>query len=124
MVEQIDRDAAADYGEHRLFSSLVANSIRDGRDDDNDLVQANAVHRQAAEARMIARMREPDAKMVEAVAEKLADWFEANTGFHKRGDPDIVEACYGGSWLSIRVDRLATAALAAAADAMEVGDAG
>ncbi len=44
-VTQADREAAADYGAFRLFSGLASEGIREGRADNNDLVQAFARHR-------------------------------------------------------------------------------
>lgn len=49
-VIQADRDAAADYGLHRLYSGLGAEGIREGRADLDDLVQAFARHRIANQA--------------------------------------------------------------------------
>jgi hypothetical protein len=59
-VEQIDRDAAADYtveqlGEHDYLEALLAD-MREGRADGSKLVQSFARHRIAARADLLARI--------------------------------------------------------------------
>ena len=103
MVEQIDRDAAAD----RHLTPETRDDIRAGLCDDWEIVQSALAIRQAAEARMIARMRGPDAKMVEAVGRTL---------YSASGDNKW------GGYSPSRHGSLATAALSAAADALETNN--
>ncbi|MFN3473587.1 MAG: hypothetical protein ACK4ZW_06025 [Blastomonas sp.] len=127
MVEQTDRDAAAAYLEDRFPEDrTLPPIIREAKADRAKTVQAFAAHRQAAEARILARLREPDAAMHYAMKEALAKAYrDGATDVHNAWEadehsrePDFGEAAsdYGSA--------LATAALAAAADAMENDDAG
>ncbi len=106
MVEQIDRDAAAD-----LLGGAAPDGLVAGFRDSLSLVQTLAAHRAAERARMIAAMRQPDAAMVEAVRNIITGW-----------EDKIYWACERGT----QYDRnaFATAALSAAADHMETRDAG
>jgi hypothetical protein len=132
MVEQIDRDAAARFVRkawHLFWPNDYERAMQDAKDmqaglcDTWALVQAFDWHRQAAEARILAAFRQPDAAMVEAVAKVL---------HNHRSDAAI--ACGRGKGLPSwqhqlpeyrnHVCKEATAALAAAADHMEAGDAG
>lgn len=90
MVEQIDRTDA----DRQAAIDLVA------------------IAQKAERARMIARMREPDAAMVKRVGNDI------DTAWH------VCESLPPIEFRNHERALLATAALSAAADAMEVGDAG
>lgn len=100
MVEQIDQKAAIELinDQQRLIAEL------------NEKLMFCS---QAAEARMIARMREPDAKMVEVTNKAFAKMFWGRDWW------DTMPPSYKDE-----IAKGTTAALSAAADAMEVGDEG
>lgn len=81
-VSQEAREVVADYGVFRLLPGLVAEGIRAGRNDGNDLVQAFAKFeqsiRQQAERDVIARMgfEDRERKLREALDAAL-DWIDA-----------------------------------------------
>lgn len=112
MVEQIDLSDGTPFfhqinGQEFVVMSAEAYLVMHTR-----FEQIKMEIAEAAEARIIARMREPDAGLVEAVALSVAKgWY--GPGF----DPFAAPEYYG------MAEGIATAALAAAADAMEVGDA-
>lgn len=106
MVEQIDRDV--------MIGSFIArwDDAADGVMMDADTAQALA-HEFKRMARLIALLREPDAAMVvdATVAVSLAI---VGSDFDPFANPEAYE----------HHSQIATAALAAAADHMEAGDAG
>jgi hypothetical protein len=105
MVEQIDRDAAGDYLESRGERTLALRARNVG----GKLAEAFEAHRAAERARILAALREPDAAMVvgKAVHEALS---RQGVIAYLNMPNDTAEV-------------VTTAALSAAADHMEAGDA-
>jgi hypothetical protein len=114
MVEQIDRDAAAYFNNYVSWDSYIQSV---GTREANRNAKAFALARSVERVRIRASLREPEAALVEAVAKGIC----RSDPLMRMGDANgVVEQRVRHEWLNYTSE--ATAALSAAADAMEVCD--